>query len=285
MKLMNWRKMKLFKSHKNEPSEITNGKHAKKSKKNEPEIVVNLPNLPEDVLCCMLAFLDVKDLLLGASLVSKKWNELVSSGRVYCLPQWIHKIDVTRNTKFRTEGRESFDKKMWKESIAAFTRAIILNPRDHLSYFWRAYAYDESGQFDLAVKDFSKSLEFEPQDATAYSNRGATYRDMGAPEKALRDLRRALEMDPHSAPVHNNVGVVLGDMGYFEEALGEYSKALDIDPNHVVALRNRGRRLEKLGRVSEAQVDFGRVLELNPKDAVALRFFEMQHVPIPIKSC
>jgi len=244
--------------------------------------LVDLPILPEDVLCFIFAFLDAESLLLGVSLTCKRYHELVSSGRVYSLAPWIYKTDVLKNTKFRTEGRSFFDKKQWKESIESFTRAIILNPRDHLSYFWRAYAYDESGNYDLAVKDFSKSLEFEPQDATAYSNRGATYRDMGVPEKALRDLRKALEMDPHSAPVHNNVGVVLGDMGFYEEALMEYTKALEIDPNHVVALRNRGRRLEKLGRIKEAQFDFGRVLELNPKDVVALRFFETQKVPIPM---
>jgi len=245
----------------------------------------NLPIIPEDVLCSIFAYLEVEDLLLGISLLSKKWNQIISEGRIYALDQWIFKNEIPRNSKFRTEGREFFDKKMWKEAILSFSRAIILNPRDHLSYFWRAYAYDESGQYDLAVKDFSKSLQFEPQDATAYSNRGATYRDMGVPEKALRDLKKALEMDPQSAPVHNNVGVVLGDMGLFEEALKEYTIALDIDPNHVVALRNRGRRLEKLGRLVEAQQDFIRVLELNPNDAVAKRFFDNQNIPSPIQSC
>eukprot|EP01114_Cavostelium_apophysatum_P020385 TRINITY_DN6815_c0_g1_i1.p1 TRINITY_DN6815_c0_g1~~TRINITY_DN6815_c0_g1_i1.p1 ORF type:complete len:311 (-),score=61.89 TRINITY_DN6815_c0_g1_i1:17-949(-) len=302
MKMFSLRRLRLFRSSSKElvPSDScppsnrrTNSSDkissplAKKSKLCEDydAAALLIPDLPEDVLCFIFAFLSVEDLLLGVSRVSRRWNELVSSGRVYLLHPWIYKTEVKRNTKFRTEGRDFFDKKMWKESIESFSRAIILNPRDHLSYFWRAYAYDESGQYDLAVKDFSKSLEFEPQDATAYSNRGATYRDMGAPEKALRDLQKALEMDPQSAPVHNNVGVVLGDMGFFEEALREYTKALEIDPNHVVALRNRGRRLEKLGRVKEAQDDFSRVLQLNAQDAVALRFFQTQHIPVPLQAC
>lgn len=278
--IINWKRMRLFRSPKD--------KEARKSNKtlitNKTNQIIDLPQLPEDVLCFIFAYLDAETLLLGVSSACKRWNEVIKNGRVYCLDPWIYKIDIPNNAKFRTEGRTFFDKKMWNESIVSFSQAIILNPRDHLSYFWRAYAYDESGHYDLAVKDFSKSLEFEPADATAYSNRGATYRDMGSPEKALRDLKKALEMDPHSAPVHNNVGVVLGDMGFYEEALREYTKALDIDPNHVVALRNRGRRLEKLGRIKEAQDDFGRVLELNPKDTVAIRFFETQKIVNPILS-
>jgi len=247
---------------------------SKKSKVEKIKVITILPPLPDDVLCIIFAFAEVNDLLLGISLVSHHWKDLVTSGRVYGLEQWIYKPNLQMKTKWRSEGRELFDKKMWQESITSFSRAIIMNPRDHLSYFWRAYSYDESHQYEKAVKDFSRSLEFEPADATAYSNRGATYRDMGSPEKALRDLKKALEMDPHSAPVHNNVGVVLGDMGFYEEALMEYTKALDIDPKHVVALRNRGRRLEKLGRVTDAHKDFSKVLDLNPKDAVASRFFE-----------
>jgi len=287
MKILNLQRLKIFKPKKSRLiSSPSISQISKRSKKTTTSIgSSSLPQLPEDVLCFIFAFLTPEDLLLGVSLACRRWNEIISEGRIFVLEPWIHKTEIQRNSKFRAEGRDHFDKKMWKESITAFTRAIILNPRDHLSYFWRAYAYDESGQYNMAVKDFSRSLEFEPEDATAYSNRGATYRDMGNPEKALRDLRKALEMDPHSAPVHNNVGVVLGDMGYFEEALREYTKALDIDPNHVVALRNRGRRLEKLGRIMEAQEDFCKVLELNPKDAVAIRFFETQHMPMPIPAC
>jgi len=239
-----------------------------------PELVVELPKLPNDMLCSIFAFLDVTDVLLAVSLVCKHWQELASSGRVFMLDEWINKKNVMKNSKFRSDGRSHFDKKQWSESIEAFSKAIILNPRDHLAYFWRAYAYDESNKFALAVKDFSKSLQLEPDDATAYSNRGATYRDMGVPEKAIKDLQKALKLDPNSAPVHNNLGVVFGDLGRYEEALLEYQKALEIDPQHVVALRNRGRRLEKMGRIGEAYTDFEQVLKLDANDVVALRFFD-----------
>jgi tetratricopeptide (TPR) repeat protein len=146
------------------------------------------PPLPDDMICTVFAFLDVKDLLLKASLVCKKWQDMICCGRVYLLDQWVNRKDTIKNSRWRTEGRNHFDKKQWNESIDAFSKAIILNPRgvlfvsysptllDHLAYFWRAYAYDQSNKYTLAVKDFSKSLQFEPEDATAYSNRGATYR-------------------------------------------------------------------------------------------------------------
>jgi len=90
----------------------------------------NIPVLPEDVLCFIFAFLDVESLLLGVSRSCKRWNEMVSSGRVYLLQPWINKTEIKKNTKFRTEGREFFDKKMWPEAIQSFSKAIILNPHD-----------------------------------------------------------------------------------------------------------------------------------------------------------
>jgi len=262
----------------------TRTKGDKDGKRRFKKQLVPLPQLPDDVLCVIFSFCNLQELLLSASLICKRWNSIIASGRVYIMDQWIQRKCPFSNVKFRLQGREFFDKKLWDQAIKCFTKAILLNPRDHLSYFWRAYAFDESGQFDLAVKDFTNSLLYEPHDATAYSNRGATYRDMGEPEKALRDLTKAAEMDPNSAPVYNNVGVVLGDMGRFEEALAAYSKALEIDPRHTVAIRNRGRRLEKMGRVSEASKDFEKVLQLDSTDVVALRFFQNQKIPAPI-SC
>jgi len=271
----------LFKSRKLRSNDIKKENSKSKKKISQKQFRGNLPILPDDVLCVIFAFLNVRDLLMNVSLVCKRWNEVVKAGRVFCLEEWVNRTDIIKNSKMRALGREYFDKKQWNEAIKCFSKAIILNPRDHLSYFWRAYAYDENGQYQMAVKDFSNSLLYEPLDATAYSNRGATYRDMGQPQKALQDLRKALEMDPKSAPVHNNIGVVLGDLGMFDEALEQYSKALEIDRDHIVALRNRGRRLEKLGRIEEAKNDFERVLKLNSQDAVAIRFFESQKIPIP----
>jgi tetratricopeptide (TPR) repeat protein len=155
---------------------------------------VNQVRLHDDALCCVFAFLDLKDLLLGACLVSQHWRNLILSGRISVLDSWKSKEPHPSYKKIRGLGRECFDKEEWQNAIKHFSRSLLMHPRDPLGYFWRAYAFAELGQYSEALKDFSASLEFDPKDSTTFSNRGATYRDVGQLERALRDLQKAIDL-------------------------------------------------------------------------------------------
>src|SRR3990167_5812940 len=67
------------------------------------------PELPDDVLCMIFAFLEVKDLFLGICLCCKKWNSIVSCGRVYLLEPWYSK--PKDNSKLNFEGKNYLEKK------------------------------------------------------------------------------------------------------------------------------------------------------------------------------
>eukprot|EP01114_Cavostelium_apophysatum_P011526 TRINITY_DN25823_c0_g1_i1.p1 TRINITY_DN25823_c0_g1~~TRINITY_DN25823_c0_g1_i1.p1 ORF type:complete len:175 (+),score=27.15 TRINITY_DN25823_c0_g1_i1:220-744(+) len=140
---------------------------------------VPLPKLNDDVLVHLLGFLSVRDLFLKISLTCKHWKELVDSGRIFKMDQWIQKEPESNYTTFRGLGRECFDNEEWSTAITYFTRALLLNPKDHLSYFWRAYSFAESEKYDQALSDFTRSPELEPHDPTTYFNRRATFPGVG----------------------------------------------------------------------------------------------------------
>lgn len=114
----------------------------------------------EDVFVQIFAFLTVNEVFLKVKVFCKKWNEIVSKGRIFKMSQWINKEPEKVNNDFLKNGKMYFDKKGntliklkvtshtdWKNSITCFSRAILLNPKDRLSYFWRGYSYVEHNNF------------------------------------------------------------------------------------------------------------------------------------------
>lgn len=63
------------------------------------------------------------------------------------------------------------NKKMWKEAIADYSKAISTTPNNPNLFYNRGLAYGSLNQWNLAVDDFTKTLELDPQNKTAASNR------------------------------------------------------------------------------------------------------------------
>lgn len=102
-----------------------------------------------------------------------------------------------KGIQFLSEGRQ-------RDAIAAFDKAIRLNPRSAEAYQGRGMAYNETGQNERALKDYDAALALNPQYAEAYFNRGNVYSDLGQHERALKDYDEAIRLDPnHNGAVFN----------------------------------------------------------------------------------
>jgi len=238
------------------------------SSKSSSELVLSskiiLPFLPDDVLATIFACCEVRDLLLGISLVCKKWNEMVVCGRVFLLEEWY---GLSRDSsKWISEGKYYLKKKMWTPSITSFSRAIVLNPHDGDAYSYRATAYQKKGMYEEALSDFKRVLELNPKDASVvYNNRGFLYNKMGRFEDAMKENTKAIEIDPNDDIAYNNRGFAFNSLSRFQEALGDYTKAIELDNMYSIAYNNRGYAFNSMGRFEEALGDYNRALELDPK--------------------
>ena len=55
-------------------------------------------------------------------------------------------------------------KKITKEAIADFDKAIELNPKDARAYYNRGVVKDELKQYKEAIADYDKAIELNPKD-------------------------------------------------------------------------------------------------------------------------
>jgi tetratricopeptide (TPR) repeat protein len=92
-------------------------------------------------------------------------------------------------------GKALFDKSQFDDAIAAFNRAIDLNPGDNNAYYFRAAACFSKGDLGKAIQDFSTAISLYKWDTTAYYNRGICRSRLGDYENAQADFSSAIRCD------------------------------------------------------------------------------------------
>lgn len=110
---------------------------------------------------------------------------------------------------YLVEGNKQFDRKRYDRAIAAYTKAIEINPADYTFYGNRGLAHYQKRAFAEAIEDFNRALELNPDIALIYNNRGVAHEDSGDRERALADYRKAVELDPTDQKSRNNLNKLL----------------------------------------------------------------------------
>ena len=158
------------------------------------------------------------------------------------------------------------------EALAAFDRALAIDPQDAEAHNYRGVALALLGRIDEALAAFDRALAINPQDAKAHDYRGAVLAQLGRMDEALAAFDRALAINPQDAEAHHNRGAVLTQLGRMHEALAAFDRALAIDPQDAKAHYSRSTVLAQLGRMDEALAAFDRAPAINPQDAEAHRW-------------
>ncbi|MBI5300426.1 MAG: tetratricopeptide repeat protein [Deltaproteobacteria bacterium] len=150
-----------------------------------------------------------------------------------------------------------------KEALAAYDRAIAIDPNFASAHSNRGNALSELGRNKEALAAYDRAIAIDPNFTLAHSNRGVVLRELNRNKEALATYDRAIAIDPNFAFAHFNRGNALSGLGRNKEALDAYDRAIAIDPNFASAHFNRGNALSGLGRREEALAAFKRAHELD----------------------
>lgn len=153
------------------------------------------------------------------------------------------------------------------QALAAYDKAIQLNPQLTEAYNNRGTVRSEAGQFAEAIDDYSAAIRLKSDYAEAYNNRANAYAALERFAEAERDLTTAVKLKDDSAAIHNNLGSVYLSQKKFDAALKEYTRALQLNSNYAAALYNRAVTYYAQGKFSEALTDVDAALKLNPNDS------------------
>ena len=158
-------------------------------------------------------------------------------------PQWQASANPAQpqkiNEEWLKEGNNYRDAKRFREAIAAYDRAINLDPQNADAYCNRGVAYRELKEYQRAIADYDRAIALNPQNANTYYNRGNAYRELKEYQRAIADYDRAIALNPQYANAYNNRGYAYHNLKEYRRAIADFDRALAIDPNVANAKNNR----------------------------------------------
>jgi len=157
----------------------------------------------------------------------------------------------------------------YEQALAAYQRAIALDPKYASPHNGMGNVYADLGRYDEALAAYQRAIALDPKYASPHNGMGNVYADLGRYDEALAAYQRAIALDPKYASPHNGVGNVYYRLGRYDEALAAYQRAIALDPKDAIPHNNLANVLVKLGRFNEAQHEYQERVRLAPENPFA----------------
>ncbi|MEH2333191.1 tetratricopeptide repeat protein, partial [Nostoc sp.] len=154
-------------------------------------------------------------------------------------------------------------------AVAAYEKAIQLNPNDATAYYNLGNALRQQKKLDAAVAAYEKAIQLNPNDATAYYNLGITLDDQKKLDAAVAAYEKAIQLNPNYADAYNNLGNALNHQKKLDAAVSAYEKAIQLNPNYADAYFNLGIALTQQKKLDAAVAAYEKAIQLKPNDAYA----------------
>jgi tetratricopeptide (TPR) repeat protein len=135
------------------------------------------------------------------------------------------------------------------------------------SYIYRGLSYNKLGKFDLALADFDSAIIIDPKDLLTYLDRGKTKLFLGLEEEATKDYLFILTKDSvgkQAAPAIFNLAKIAYNNSEFEKSIKYYDRLIILTPNISELYFNRGCAKGMIMRAEDAIDDYDKAIELKP---------------------
>ena len=157
---------------------------------------------------------------------------------------------------------EVYDKlKMPAQAIAAYQKAIELDPDYYAGYHGLGVFYYYHGDYTQAAEQFQKSIERAPGLFDEYTNLGAALDDLGRETEAEKALLTSLKLQETPRAL-NSMGAMRAYQKRDEEAAAYYKRAVAMDPGNFIYLENLADSERRLGRLHDANASYRKAMDI-----------------------
>ncbi|MDO8142449.1 MAG: tetratricopeptide repeat protein [Candidatus Brocadiales bacterium] len=159
-------------------------------------------------------------------------------------------------SEYYNYGLEHIKKGGFDEAIAAWEKALELEPTMINAYEKLAKAYYTQGKFNKAGETYRKELTLKPDDPMIYHSLGVVYRMNEQLEDAIKLQTQAISLNPNLASAYNELGLTYCKQRKLDEAIAAHKKALELDPKLGTAHNYLGVVYLLKGMSAEAEAEF-----------------------------
>ena len=128
-----------------------------------------------------------------------------------------------------------------KKSLAAFNRAVTLDPQFVLAWANRCFPAYYLEDYQTALDSCNRAIELDPKNEqkmneVIYTNKGCVQLRMGSFSESLQSFSTALSIDSALAEAWIGKGTALYDLGRYSKAFDSFTQAQQL--NHPLAQRS-----------------------------------------------
>ncbi|DAZ92496.1 TPA: hypothetical protein N0F65_012726 [Lagenidium giganteum] len=166
------------------------------------------------------------------------------------------RVDVQADA-WKAKGNAALSSGNPKEAVECYTKAIELNPNDHVFYSNRSAAYMSLDDAEHALEDAEACIKVKPDWAKGYSRKGAALHSLRKYDDAIAAYEEGLKIDPSNAACVNGIEEV--KKARQSSAFNPFAQAFGPDMFAKIATNPRLSPLlsdpEFLGKLQEIQRD------------------------------
>jgi len=126
------------------------------------------------------------------------------------------------------EGNDAYGQGKYEDAVAAYDKAVGLNPAFKAAWFNKASALDKLGRHEEALAAFDKAIELAPASPAAYLAKGHTLIAMKKYDEAIGVMDKLMAVDKTNRLARTTVALALikRDKGDDESKAGELLTAV-----------------------------------------------------------
>lgn len=183
----------------------------------------------------------------------------------------LRKLIARIYTTYARDQENSSADQMLASAVAAYEKALELNPDDFEALVEISGLYRASGRDPQALQSLERALEINPNAPEALGRIAALYRETGSPEKGIDALERALENGEANPALLQELAQSYQQTGRHEEAAEAFESLLERvaerGGNSLPIRRQLAESLVLSGEFEKAQTQYEALLEAEPRNA------------------
>ena len=153
-----------------------------------------------------------------------------------------------------------------EKAVAAYQKAIQLNPNFADAYGGLGVIYWRTGNLDAAIRHCQKAIKIAPENIEFHQNLTRIYWQKGRYDAAAVGYKIILELNPSDENALHHLGLILLSKQAYDEAVSYFQKVLQINPDSALTHGALGVAYYKLGEADLAIQEFQEVLRLDPRN-------------------
>ena len=165
------------------------------------------------------------------------------------------------------QGVESYNSGNYRGALAAYTKAIEIDPQIAELYNYRGDAKRNLQDFQGAIVDYTKAIEINPQAEEAYLNRGVSKARLKDFQGSISDFTKAIQIKPQDAQAYYNRALSKSKSKDLQGSIADYTKTIELKPQHANAYLNRGIDREIVNDLKGACLDWRKAAGLGKENA------------------